>query len=133
MTRIIAVAVPKGGVGQTTTTLNLGAALAEHGQRVLLIDCDPQGNLSQALDADTTGPTLYIEGLTQEGGNLYACGLVDDSRKPAPSGGSQATLFLSTPRARRTFSAFLFGPARSGRRREFSACRSGYSALSSGP
>jgi len=61
MTRIIAVAVPKGGVGKTTTTLNLGAALAEHGQRVLLIDCDPQGNLSQALDADTTGPTLYSE------------------------------------------------------------------------
>jgi chromosome partitioning protein len=61
MTRIIAVAVPKGGVGKTTTTLNLGAALAEQGQRVLLIDCDPQGNLSQALDADTTGPTLYSE------------------------------------------------------------------------
>lgn len=49
MTRIIAVAVPKGGTGKTTTTLNLGAALVAQGQRVLLVDFDPQASLTVAL------------------------------------------------------------------------------------
>lgn len=47
--RVIAMVNQKGGVGKTTSTVNLGAALAEYGQRVLLVDFDPQGALSVAL------------------------------------------------------------------------------------
>jgi len=49
MTRTIALAMQKGGSGKTTTCLNLGAALAERSRRVLLVDMDPQANLTQYL------------------------------------------------------------------------------------
>jgi chromosome partitioning protein len=66
--RIIALCNQKGGVGKTTTTINLGAALAECGRRVLLVDFDPQGALSVGLGVNTHDLDLTVYNLLMQRG-----------------------------------------------------------------
>jgi len=65
--RILTIANQKGGVGKTTTAVNMAASLAMHGARVLVVDLDPQGNASTALDVEHRSGTSSIYNVLVDG------------------------------------------------------------------
>jgi chromosome partitioning protein len=71
--RVLAVANQKGGVGKTTTSVNLGAALAELGFRVLVIDLDPQGNATTGLGIDARNFELSMYDVLMRDSSLEDC------------------------------------------------------------
>ena len=81
MARIFCIANQKGGVGKTTTTVNLAAGLSQIGQRVLVVDLDPQGNATMGSGIDKRGLDLTVYDVLLENASIA------EARLPSPKAG----------------------------------------------
>ena len=77
MGRIIAVANQKGGVGKTTTAINVAACLAKKGKRVLAVDLDPQGNMTSGLGIDKNDLGYTVYDMMTDQCNIGECMLIN--------------------------------------------------------
>ena len=108
-TRVFVVANQKGGVGKTTTTVNVAAALAQLGQRVLVIDLDPQGNASTALSVDHHRGVPSTYDMLVDGAPLADVMQPSPTRSPASASSRPPS---TSPAPRSSWSAWW--PARPG-------------------